>query len=453
MTALAPLAQASSGGTLFVNASTGSDTGTCRLQAHPCQTISYALTQITSGSTIRVAAGDYPQPLKITQPVSIVGAGDSASGTVIDPSTLVSDTDTDSTFAQNTIIDVTGTTGVKLTGLAIQGDNAQGLFTGCGPDFVGVYYHDASGSMTSVAVTGIQLPPADFGCQDGLGVYVASDSGSTSAVTMSKLVVNTYDKNGVTCDDAGTTCTLNRSAITGIGKTGLIAQNGFQGYGAAKVTLAGDTVKGNSYSGGGPNNEATGLLIADVAGAVSVTGSHLSGNDINGYFGNDGGGTLPVTGTWTISGNTVTGATDNVSGGQAGYGDGIVVDSTTNPVMVMGNTVKTSAEYGISLTGPTGATISTNTVTGSKSDGIYVGGPGTNGLGATGNTISSNTTNNNHRDGIFADTDATANQFTGNTANYNTRYDLEDANGATSTNTWSTNTCHPAHDSNPAGLC
>jgi len=59
MTALAPLAHASSGGTLFVNASTGSDTGTCRLHAHPCQTISYALTQATSGVTIQVAAGDY----------------------------------------------------------------------------------------------------------------------------------------------------------------------------------------------------------------------------------------------------------------------------------------------------------------------------------------------------------------------------------------------------------
>src|SRR5215469_13892773 len=34
-------AGASSGGTLFVNASSGHDTGTCRLSNHPCQTIAY----------------------------------------------------------------------------------------------------------------------------------------------------------------------------------------------------------------------------------------------------------------------------------------------------------------------------------------------------------------------------------------------------------------------------
>jgi hypothetical protein len=40
MTALAPLAQASSNGTLYVNGSTGTDTGTCRLhtRARPSAT-------------------------------------------------------------------------------------------------------------------------------------------------------------------------------------------------------------------------------------------------------------------------------------------------------------------------------------------------------------------------------------------------------------------------------
>jgi parallel beta-helix repeat protein len=307
----------------------------------------------------------------------------------------------------------------------------------------------ASTGLQKVAVTDIELPPADFGCQDGLGVYVASDSGDTSSVTMSGLTVKSYDKNGVTCDDAGTTCTLAGSHITGIGKTGLIAQNGFQGYDAASVTLTNDTVSHNSYSGGGAGNAATGLLVFDV-GTVSASGNFLSANDVNGYFGDDGTG--PSAGTWNVFGNTVTGATDNVSGGEAGYGDGIDLDSTSNPVTISGNTVTKSAEYGIALTGASDATVSGNTVTGNHSDGIYVGGSGS-ATGATdshGNTISSNTASSNKADGIFADTDSSGNVFQTNTANYNIRYDLEDAG---SSNSWTGNMCRPAHDSSPAGLC
>jgi parallel beta-helix repeat protein len=91
-------------------------------------------------------------------------------------------------------------------------------------------------------------------------------------------------------------------------------------------------------------------------------------------------------------------------------------------------------------------------VTTNKSDGIYVGGPGSaaSATTSTGNTISSNTVNFNHGNGINADTSSATNTFTGNTANYNLLYDLKDAG---SSNTWMSNTCRPAHDSNPAGLC
>jgi parallel beta-helix repeat protein len=452
MAGLAPLAQASAGGTLYVNAGTGTDSGTCRLPKHPCATISYALTQAstTATSTIDVAAGEYPQPLTITHSVIIDGAGDSGnSATLIDPSTLAGDTDTDSTTPQEVIVDVTGTTGVTLKNLEVSGDNATSNFNwpGCQDDFVGVYYHDASGAMTSVQVTGIELPSDYFGCQDGLAVYAAADNGSTTKLTMSELNVNNFEKNGITCDDAGTTCTVKKSDITGIGPTSQIAANGFQGYDAASVKLTGDKVTGNSYTGGGAGDEATGLLIYDV-GTVTATSNHLTDNDVNGYFGSDGNG--PTAGTWTISKNTVTGATDNVSGGYAGYGWGIQLDSTTNAVSITDNTVKSSAVYGIALTGVSNATVSGNTVAKNGSDGIYVGGPGGMANDSTDNVIESNTANNNSGDGINADTDSTGNSFTGNTAEYNLTYDLQDSGTG---NTWSSNTCKPAHDSNPSGLC
>ncbi|MGH3158899.1 MAG: right-handed parallel beta-helix repeat-containing protein [Streptosporangiaceae bacterium] len=452
MAALTPLAQASVGGTLYVNANTGMDSGTCRLAAHPCATISYALTKssTTATSTIDVAAGNYPKALAITHSVSIVGAADSgASATIIDPSTLITDTDTDSSIPQDTVVDVTGTSGVTLKDLEVSGTNAESDFTGCGDDFVGVYYHDSSGTMNTVQVTGIELTGDLFGCQDGQAVYVASDAGDTSSVTMTKLKINNFQKNGVTCDDAGTTCSLGGSAITGIGPNDQIAPNGFQGVDTASVTLNKNSIKDNSYTVGGPDSQATGVLIFDV-GAVTVTGNTLGANDINAYFGSDGTG--PGEQAWTISGNTVSNAADNVPGGSAGFGWGIQLDSTSNSVSISDNTVHGSKAYGIALTGANNATVNGNTVTGSGSDGIYVGGPGSV-SGATfsgGNFIEDNNSNANHGDGIHADTDSDENTFSGNTTKTNLLYDLEDAGTG---NSWTSDACTPAHDSNPAGLC
>lgn len=449
MAALTPLAQASAGGTLYVNGNTGTDTGTCRLQADPCQTISYALSKsaVDAISTIKVAAGFYPEALAITHRVTIIGAGDTTSGTVIDPPTLISDTDGSGT-PQDAIIDVSGTIGVTLRSLAVGGDNSQGTFSGCGDDFVGVYYHNASGTMNKVLVKDIELPSGLFGCQSGQGVYVESDSG-TSTVHMSLLKVNNYQKNGVKCGGAGTTCTLGSSAITGIGRNPTIAPNGFEGFDAASVTLNGDTIKSNSYTGGGFFNEAAGVLIYDV-GTAAVTDNTVGANDVNIYLGDDGSGPAPQ--SWTVTGNTVNNAADNVPGGYPGFGWGIQLDSTSNPVLIQGNTVTHSAADGIALTAANNATVSGNTISASGADGIYIGGPGdaTSGTQSAGDLIQNNISHNNHGDGINADTDAASDTFTGNGANFNTAYDIQDAGTG---NTWTTNTCKPAHDSSPSGLC
>jgi hypothetical protein len=114
-----------------------------------------------------------------------------------------------------------GTASVSLQGLTIDGSAASTEFTGCGSDFVGVYYHDASGSLNDVDVTNVELPTELFGCQDGLGIYVAIDAASVtpSNVTMSDVSVTSHDKNGITCDDVGTVCAIGDSQVSGIGPT------------------------------------------------------------------------------------------------------------------------------------------------------------------------------------------------------------------------------------------
>jgi hypothetical protein len=470
-----------SGGTLYVS-TTGSDTGTCRLSSHPCQTISYALTQTTADSTIKVAGGTYPEQVVVsgTQNVTIAGGwvpkNTSASPTVIDPTSVpASEPDSDSSTNQYAIIDAQPGATLNLSKLTVDGDGAQSQFTSCADDYVGVYYHDASGAMSTITVNDIELPPADFGCQDGLGVYVASDTG-TSNVTMTHLTVTNYDKNGITCDDEDTTCSITKSTVTGIGATPLIAQNGIQAandgndHAGPSVTITGNKVTGNSYTdpqfqtSGDSYTQAAGILLID-SNNTTVSNNVVQGNDANVYAYQDGQG-APYP-TWIITNNHIGQAVNNSGtdcGGTCnpvpfggGIGDGLVLDSVTN-VTATGNVSDSDAEYGFALAGAIDSTLSNNTTT-TSGGGIYVGGnaPGYIGAISTGNTVDNNKSNGSSHDGVFADTSSSNNTFGSNSMHTNAAFDAHDKSTGTGTsgtaNTWTGNTCKPAHDSSPAGLC
>ena len=289
----------------------GSDSGSCP-QVSPCQTIGYALRQAAPGATIDVAAGTYPEQLTIDKSVTIDGAG---AATVIEPDFQLaeSETDTDSTTPQGVILYVApGSTNVNIENLTVNGSAANLGSPSCTPDYVGIYYRDATGSVTGVTVTDIEQL-AVFGCQPGPngGIYVATDSGLTapsggngttqdwvapasltnSTVTMTDDIVNNYDKNGITCDDIGTMCTVTGSTITGLGPIPSNAapqlnngQNGLQVWGAS-ATITDNTVTGNSYTSPqyGVNGSTTeysvdGMLLIN-AGTLTVTDNTVTNND------------------------------------------------------------------------------------------------------------------------------------------------------------------------------
>jgi parallel beta-helix repeat protein len=452
-------------------ATTGTNGAGCGTSFHPCQTITYALGITANGGSVNVAPGTYHEQVVISHPVSIVGSG---SSTVIEPATLpVSDVDSDSTTTQLAVVDVTpGTKSVSLSNLSVNGVAASPSFTDCATDFVGVYYHDATGSLSNVSVTNIELPTSLFGCQDGLGVYVTTDVGSTTAsnVSFSNVSVTNYDKNGITCDDLGTVCSITNSTVTGIGATPLIAQNGIQGWGAS-LTLSGDTVRGNSYTSPnytGPGTyytEGTGVLIIN-AGTLSVTSNNITGNDDNLYAVEAGTawGTppdVPKPGAWNISSNNVNNAVNNTGTAPGsvtvpfglGIGDGIDIDSTAANVTVSGNTASNDPEFGVALYGASGVTASYNNTT-SDGDGFYVGGPGSVGATSSKDTFNYNTAESNKQDGFFVDTASSADTFTGNVALYNGKVDVVDASTGKGTaktaNTWTATTCSK---STPSGLC
>ncbi len=471
---------AASGGNNWYVATTGTNAGNnCSSSSNPCATIQYALTEQAAEhvtGTVHVAAGTYVGQVTATSGddnVTIKGANEGT--TIIEPpsSGLLSDTDTDGSQPQFYVVDVQpGTTGFKISKVTVNGLNASSFLDndgdGCGQDFVDIYYHASSGTLSKVEVTGADLPADLFGCQGGLGVYVNSTPSDPSDVVMTKLslsaptsqsttkadlpantynedilpvksvpadftggeitvngfqvqatpdgtknlfitgttstdspsgsVVNydaftpSYDKNGLTCDDNETTCTITGSTIDGDGPTNSVGQNGIQAFGAKSVTIGGtasqaNTVTGDTYTGGGGSgNAGSGILLLNN-GPTSVSSNNVSDSDVDIYAGEVQayGLVYPTPGLWTIANNTVSGATsDGASAGEDGYGEGIQLDSTTNTVQVNNNEVSGSAQANILLTGVSGATVGGygvdvgNIVTGSVlGAGIVVGGPGT----------------------------------------------------------------------------
>ena len=456
----------------------GTNTGrNCSSQSLPCKTIAYALSEQAAehvSGTVHVAKGTYSGQV-IVAPANhgdtIEGAGSSgASATIVSPGAtpLTSDTDTDSGNSEYAIIDVTlGTNAFKVEDLQVNGTAGIPNIS-CGQDYVGIYYHGSSGTISKVSVLGIDPPPGAFGCQGGQGIYVDSLSSDPATVTMTSvnesvpanttkttaalpadtydghdilpvqkipsgfhngqgIVVNGYNltakkdnakalyitgttstaspkgslvnfnpyqpafaKNGITCDDNWTICTITSSTIQGEGPTNSNAQNGIQGYGAEQITLGGATqALGNNVTGfsyAGADYSATAILLISN-GQTLVENNNVSASDTNIYAGElDFGGTpepyAPV-GSWTISDNTVSDATCsgvNVAspGCQSGWGVGIQLDSTaSSDASVSGNTVSGSKQTAILLTGVQNALVSGNVITGNNLDtGITLSGPG-----------------------------------------------------------------------------
>ncbi len=475
-------------------------TNTCRLSTNPCQTIQHAIDVGPNAGTIKVAAGTYPEQLTINaKNLRIVGAG--AATTIIQPTSLTTDNnDPDSSSPEAVIVSFTGTTSAGLSNITVDGSQAIEPSDGaCDLEYIGVEFANAGGALSSDTVTGVQEQPGYFGCQGGdSAVYVANNDGGPHAVTMTTLNVNKYNKDGITCVNAGTSCTITGSKVNGIGPTGLTAQNGIEIFQASAAKITGTTVTNNTYTSPdytGPGTYATsasGVLVFQ-AGALTLSKNTLNHNDINAYLLADNTDYAPpAQGVWTVTGNAITRATNdtgpaynpNSPGAVAvptgfGVGDGLDLDGP-NQVTVYGNTFSNNADWGLALFGTTNSTIGgsmsgqPNIVSYNGFNGIFVGedtynsqtdtGVANTTQPSAGDTIANNVVKDNHSDGIYAQgPDANGNQqdtgntFQANNLQYNQRYDAEDLSIGTGTggtaNTWAGNLCAPAADSNPTALC
>jgi len=474
----------------------GSDTNsngssnTCRLKSNQCLTIQHAINVAPAAATIDVQPGSYPEQLTIVQKrLTIVGTGPGA--TTIDPislSTVPDDPNSPGT-PQADIVTFEYTTGGGLKNVTVDGSGF--TETDCGTDYVGVYALDASETLSGDTVTNINHDQGSAGCQAGPngGIYVTNDGNGTPVaspqVIMNQDVVNNYNKNGITCETVLTSCTINNSTVTGDGATGVTAQNGILFYAMSVGVISKTTVEDNTYTS--PDYppvyyNASGILVIN-SGTITLTGNTTESNDENivGIEDTTDFTAGPSEGLWQIDSNTASDATNDTGQNNTTpvplgdtIGDGIDLYGTSAEVDLEKNKVNDNADWGIALFGVSGAEVGAksqgNTVNGNADDGIYLG-ENTEGSGqsatttpSSGDTIASNTASNNGDDGILVPGDdtsgnpqATGNTFKGNVLVHNTRYDAEDLSAGMGTagtsDTWTSNKCTPASDSNPTGLC
>lgn len=298
------------------------------------------------GKVICVRAGVFPEQVTISAPGTVLrGAG--ASRTILEPTAPLQFNTVDydsassignlsSTTPTAAIVLVANTTGALIEDVGVNGTAGTATFTSCAQDYDGVDFQNSSGSLVSSSVTGVELPGNLFGCQPGLGIYAYDGYFFTGQVpsparqvTVRETTVTQYDKNGITCDDPGLTCTLASDLVTGLGPNASVAQNGIQiGFGALGQLLS-DRVSANVYDGPLATNDwyasgatSAGILFYDAASGTTVTNGRLVRNQI----------------------------------GIASYDDGVAANGYAGPqsLTILGTSIVSSSAYGIVLNGAPG---------------------------------------------------------------------------------------------------
>jgi parallel beta-helix repeat protein len=337
---------AAQGGTVYVD----DDGAQC---AGALTSIQAALNALAANGTVVVCPGVYPEQLRITKNVTVVGYPTAnASAAIVRPTSGVPIASFTGRQITPVVIvkPVTGNlSSVNLVNLTIDGGRLP--FAGCEPAAMGVYYGNSSGQMYALAVRNITNGAALTGCQGGLGIYVQSGPAGSSNVTISNSTVHDYDKNGITANEVGTIVTIRANTITGLGDKTEAAQNGIQiGYGA-RATIESNGVTAHAWHGCTAANcsyAASNVLLYGASNSI-VRSNLLSKSQVNIAVQSDP--SFPANNN-QITANLIS---DDLFDGVS------IFDAASN--QVTNNLINNSGEAGIFVDGTgAGNTISGNTI-------------------------------------------------------------------------------------------
>jgi len=227
--------------------------------------------------TIELCPGTYTEQVTITRSLVLTRAKVAASQgpvTILLPSTVVTSTTTCQTRDAATSTQVPQSV-IEICAANASGGNTSGVFVSishvtvqgswptsvCYDSLYDVLVEGgASLSLTDSVVEQAGADPIN-GCQGGVGVEAGfSPTGQIGHIALDSDTVQSYQKNGITVDGAGSSAKIVGVTVTGAGPTATIAQNGIQISDGATGSVTGSTITGNNYTGTG-EAFSTGILV------------------------------------------------------------------------------------------------------------------------------------------------------------------------------------------------
>jgi len=356
-----------------------SNTGTpCLATRTVYTTIQAAVNAASSGATIDVCPGTYPEQVLITIPLTLTGVrgptADNALLTAPAGGVVANTTQSRGSTAYPTAAQVLvqNATGVTIENLSVDGSNS-GL-TDCNTGIVGIYYQNASGTVNNVQV---QNQVGFTNCYSGFGVYVETDGSASSTVTIANSTVQFTSGINIGGTYPGTTVTIKSNSVVG---SAVSMDNGI--YVARGAT---GTVTGNSII----NFASAPDTLGDVADATCGIAISVGTGNVTVSENSIGNAEVGICLYSTSDNNTVV----NNRIFSSAINDGIYVCSSNN--LVQNNVFASSSDAAIHI-GTSGSNTcsaaNNNTITNNTINGACVG--IVEPSGTTGNVIAPNTFTN-----------------------------------------------------------
>ena len=202
-----------------------------------------AVNAASPGDTIQICPGVYAEQVSISKALEVNGNN----GAILRPSgAAANSTGLASGQPIAAILLIENTTDVTIRNVTVDGADAD--INACAPDLVGVFFRNASGQLSHMAVRNAKLSSSFNACQSGSAILVQSGGGRNSVVGIAESSIHNYQKNGITANEVGTDVTIEGNFVTGLGPTTGAAQNGIQiGFGA-EGTIRHNTLANHIWS-------------------------------------------------------------------------------------------------------------------------------------------------------------------------------------------------------------
>ncbi|OFW00425.1 MAG: hypothetical protein A3I61_04795 [Acidobacteria bacterium RIFCSPLOWO2_02_FULL_68_18] len=282
--------------TLVVDQDGQASATSCGAAQSAFSAIGAAIAAAANGDTIVVCPGTGPYDEQVVVNKALTIRGFAQTEAIIGPAAVVANTTSLYSGAPIAALVVVTDTSATLTNLVVDGSDAGLGGSGCGavPNLVGVFYRNASGTLSDSTVRNIRLAPGLEGCQAGIGVFAQSGGGGQSNLVVDGVSVRGFQKNGIVGNETGTTITVKNSVVQGDPPNNVAVQNGVQiGFGATG-TITENRILELIYSpcthpyepGGGCDTGASfGVIVFDAGDGLQISSNTIGNTQVGVYIG------------------------------------------------------------------------------------------------------------------------------------------------------------------------